>query len=406
MFRTKCLICGSINLNEIINLGMHPFADTFVPKDRISEADKAYPLICDLCQECGQIQLRCETNPMDRYCQVDYSYTSSNSNFSRTHWINFAREVSDKIGLKKDSFIVEVGSNDGFLTEQFASNGNRVLGVDPSDYMARLAKNRNVDTVVGLFDSKIADEILKKHGKADIIIANNVFNHSNSPLDFAKAVKKLLSDDGTFVYELPYWYIGFKTGKFDQIYHEHVSYFTARSSKKILEIAGMGIRDLDVVDYHGGSLRVYAKHEDRVESAECSQLEETINKEFSEGLFDLNGYKRFMEDIIKQRNNFLQKVYEIRRRNIPIVAVGAAAKGNTFLNFYNLTNTILDYVTDSSPHKQGKYTPLSRIPIVGDEIFAKYNGEVCALILSWNIANQIKDGLAKINPNIKFIVPE
>ena len=113
-----------------------------------------------------------------------------------------------------------------------------------------------------------------------------------------------------------------------------------------------------------------------------------------------------MEDIIKQRNNFLQKVYEIRRRNIPIVAVGAAAKGNTFLNFYNLTNTILDYVTDSSPHKQGKYTPLSRIPIVGDEIFAKYNGEVCALILSWNIANQIKDGLAKINPNIKFIVPE
>lgn len=403
MFRTNCLICNSENLKEIIDLGMQPFADTFIPKKEESNSENIYPLICDLCLDCGQIQTRCITDPIERYCKIDYSYTSSNSNFSRTHWINFVEEVSKKINLEKNSFVVEIGSNDGFLAEQFLIKENKVLGIDPSSYMADLAKQRKVETIVNLFNSDISKQILEKYGKANLIIANNVFNHSNNPLDFAIAVKELLAENGTFVYELPYWYIGFKTGKFDQIYHEHVSYFTAKSSKKILELAGISIKHIEVVDYHGGSLRVYACHKDELKNTE--EVDNLIKKESEDMLFDLNAYSEFMKKLFSQRNAFLKKIHEIKTQNIPIIAVGAAAKGNTFLNFYNLSHQTIDYVTDSSPHKQGKFTPLSRIPIVSDNIFSNYN-DVYALILSWNIKDQLKSILDKINPNIKFISPE
>lgn len=403
MFRNTCLICGSSNLAEIINLGMQPFADTFVPEEEKYNADKVYPLICDLCKECGQIQSRCITDPIERYCKIDYSYTSANSNFSRSHWINFAEEVVKKIALKENSFVVEIGSNDGFLAERFAILGHRVLGIDPSEYMANLAKQRKVETIVDLFNLESAKKILEKYGKANLIIANNVFNHSNNPLDFAMAVKDLLAEDGTFIYELPYWFLGFKTGKFDQIYHEHVSYFTARSSAKILDLAGMTIKNVEIVNYHGGSLRVYASHKGK--SSDCEEAVSLIKKEIEEGLFEESSYQEFMKKITEQRTNFLKRIYEIKSEGKPIIAVGAAAKGNTFLNFYNLDRSVIDYVTDSSPHKQGKYTPATRIPIVGDEIFAKY-GEVYALILSWNISDQLKEILYKINPNIKFLIAE
>ncbi|MBU0760458.1 MAG: class I SAM-dependent methyltransferase [Nanoarchaeota archaeon] len=401
MIRDSCLICDSKKLNEVIDLGMHPFADTFIPQSELSHPDVIYPLIMDLCADCGGIQLRCVTPAEDRYCSVDYSYTSSNSGFSRNHWIQFASDVSRKVELKKDAFVVEIGSNDGFLAQQFAVNGARVLGVDPSGSMMRLAAERNIKTVQGVFNLDIASNILREHGQADLIVANNVFNHSNEPLSFAVAVRHLLAPQGAFVYELPYWYEGFKTGKFDQIYHEHVTYFTARSSAGILKLAGMFPKFVETVDYHGGSLRVYAQNEED----RCSDLEDLVSKENEARLFEPGEYKKFLQRITSQRNRFLTKFYEAKNSGVPIIAVGAAAKGNTLLNFYNLGHNVIDLVTDASSHKQGKYTPLTRIPIVGDEIFSRYP-EVYALILSWNIATQLKRKLYEINPRIRFLVPE
>jgi 2-polyprenyl-3-methyl-5-hydroxy-6-metoxy-1,4-benzoquinol methylase len=401
MFRSQCLICGNPNLKEIINLGMHPFADTFIPEKERYNADQIYPLICDMCPTCGQVQTRCITDPNERYSKIDYSYTSSNSKFSREHWEKYSQEINNKIKLKKDAFIVEIGSNDGFLAEQFKLLGFKILGVDPSQYMANLAKQRNVETVVDLFGAKCAEKIIKEYGKADLIIANNVFNHSNNPLEFAKAVASLLSDDGSFVFEQPYWPIGVKSEKFDQIYHEHVSYFTVKSASELLKRAGMEISSAEIVEYHGGSLRIIAK----LGNNSSEEAKKFIEQETDEKMFDLKTYTKLMENITLRRNDFLQKVYKLKEKGLPIIAVGAAAKGNTFLNFYNLNNTIINYVTDSSQHKQGKYTPSTRIPIKGDEIFSKYK-EVYALILSWNIANIIKEKLFKINPNIKFLVPE
>ncbi len=404
MIRKNCLICGSEKLNKIIDLGSHPFADTFIPESRIDEADMIFPLVCDLCSICGQVQTRYSTDPLLRYANFDYSYTSSNSNFSRSHWIEFADELEKEAEITKNGFIIEVGSNDGFLSEQFQKKGFKVIGVDPSPYMFELAKERNIITIVSLFNEDVANKIINGYGKADLIIANNVFNHSENPLDFAKEVSKLLSKNGKFVFELPYWKIGVESGKFDQVYHEHVSYFTVKSSKELLERAGMKIKSIKIVNYHGGSLRIIAQKEDDLE-IHSSDTDKIINNEIDYGLFDINLYNNFMRSNIEKRDKFMQKIYEIRASNIPIIAVGAAAKGNTFLNFYNLDNSVIDYVTDSSPHKKGKYTPATRIPITGDEIFSKYN-RVYALILSWNIVDQLKDILHKINPNIEFISPE
>lgn len=402
MFRENCLICDSKNLKEIIDLGMHPLADSFIPESKLSDPDLGYPLVCDLCMDCGNVQTRCETDPKMRYAGLDYSYTSSNSNFSMSHWNNFEEEISKEIEIPSESLVVEIGSNDGYLAERFKKSGKKVVGVDPSPYMAELAEKRGIETVVALFDSQSSEEILNKYGKAKLVIANNVFNHSNNPLEFAKSVEKILSLGGYFVFEQPYWLVGVKSGKFDQIYHEHVSYFTVKSALKLLNRVGLSIKSAKVVDYHGGSLRIIAEKKENF-GQETEEVKKMIEAE--KELFDLETYEKFMKQNKLQRSRFLQKLHKIKEEGRTIIAVGAAAKGNTFLNSYCLDKTVVDYVTDSSPHKQGKHTPLTRIPIVGDEIFAKFD-KPCALILSWNIANQLKEILLKINPNIEFLVPE
>lgn len=400
MLRNSCLVCDSKEIDEIIDLGSHPFADTFIPESRKSEADKVYPLVCTLCLNCGHVQTKYSTDPNERYSQIDYSYTSSNSNFSRTHWDSYAKEISQELNLSKDATIIEVGSNDGYLSEQFNKAGYKSIGVDPSPYMVELAKKRGVTTILGLFGKETSDKTLSKYGKVDLVVANNVFNHSDNPLEFVKSVANILKDEGYFVFEQPYWVTSIRTEKFDQIYHEHVSYFTVRSAKTLLARAGLSIINAKIVNYHGGSLRVIAQKVNKE-----SQAEKMIKEEEKEGIFKIETYRNFMDKIKNQRNIFLERVYKLKQNNKPIIAVGAAAKGNTFLNFYGLNKTVIDYVTDSSPHKIGKYTPLTRIPIVNDDVFKNYD-EVYALILSWNLKDQLLPILSKINQNIQFISPE
>jgi 2-polyprenyl-3-methyl-5-hydroxy-6-metoxy-1,4-benzoquinol methylase len=380
---------------------MHPFADTFISQPRLSESEPVYPLSVVLCHDCGHAQTACITDPNERYSLYDYSYTSSNSQFARTHWTKYVEDILNKIELAKDSFIIEIGSNDGFLTEQFLNHAYRVLGVDASKYMADLAEKRGVKTIVGLFGSGLATEIKAQYGRARLIIANNVFNHSEDPADFARGVSMLLDDGGTFVSEQPYWYISIKSGKFDQIYHEHVSYFSAKSISAIITQSNMGVWHMEQVDYHGGSLRTFAKHSTNPEPLDDSSRKMIAEEEVF-GLFDSRHYKDFMRQLLHQRSELLSTIYNVQKRGIPIVAVGAAAKGNTFLNFYRLDSSVIDYVTDASPHKQGKYTPLTRIPIVDDNIFRNY-AEVNALILSWNLTDSLQRHLLAINPKITFI---
>ena len=399
MLRDSCLVCNTINIRKIIDLGLHSYADTFIPKVALNKTDPVYPLICYLCINCGHIQSGYATDPNERYSLYDYSYTSSNSATSRSHWFEYAECVCKKIDIDSNELIVEIGSNDGFLAKCFQEKGQRVLGIDASKKMAEIAMDCDVQTIVGLFDEKISNLILSQHGAPKIIIANNVFNHSNDPVEFATIVSNLLSPNGTFIFELPYWINAFISKRYDQIYHEHVSYFTIKSAVMILKKANMKIVDLQMVDYHGGSIRVYAK---KTNSKPLIKIEDFINKETQLGVFDYKTYPELMKLWSKQKIYIFEKVCEIKSRNGHVIAVGAAAKGNTFLTFCGFNNSLIEYVTDTSKYKQGKYTPLTRIPICGDKVFSQYNNPY-ALMLSWNLSNQIKLILQKINKSIIFL---
>lgn len=401
MKRNNCLVCDSKSLEIIIDLGNHAFADTFIPLDKKNNQLVTYNLSCAICHDCGNIQTCSKTNPKDRYSLFDYSYTSSNSKTSQNHWDNFCLGVAEKIKLNKKAFVIEVGSNDGYLLQQFKNNFNTdILGIDASQHVSDIANQSGIRTKVAIFDSEISKDVLDEYGKADLIVANNVFNHSEDPVDFAKGVSTLLKKDGVFVFEVPYWKSAVDSEKIDQIYHEHVSYMTVKSVKKILDLASLSIIDIQVVDYHGGSLRVYCGYAKTVHS---SVVNDMIKNEEAAGLFKSNTYRNLLDKINNKKTNLLRKIYDIKSSGGSLIAVGAAAKGNTFLTFLNLDNSIIDYVTDTSEHKQGKLTPLTSIPICGDEIFREYD-EVYAIILSWNISSKLKQKLHEINPRIKFLV--
>ena len=313
MFRLNCIVCGSKKLDKILDLGMHPYADTFLKKKDLSLSEPIYPLICDLCSHCGHIQTKCITDPLSRYNQHEYSYTSSNSNFSRTHWQNFALDIIKRTHLKKIPYVLEIGSNDGFLLKQFKNKKIKVLGVDASKYISSLATKNKIKTISGLFDLKLSNKIKKKYKKTNLIIANNVFNHSDNPREFLKSIGNLLDDSGYFIFEVPYWYDGFKSKKFDQVYHEHVSYFTIRSIYKLLKLSFMNIKDIEFVNYHGGSLRIYAQKSVKNKII-FNKIKKYIKHEIQEGIFNKQKYNVFMKDVQVQKIKFLSKVLNLKKK--------------------------------------------------------------------------------------------
>jgi hypothetical protein len=230
-----------------------------------------------------------------------------------------------------------------------------------------------------------------------------VFNHANDPVAFARAVAALLADNGVFVFEVPYWLSMIESGRFtDMVYHEHPTYFTVKMVWNVLQAAGLEITDFDVVDYHGGSLRVFARKSTGANMP--VQVEDSIARETQVGLFDARFYQVVQSRFEQQRDAWLHNFYKLRQAepNAVFIGVGAAAKANTWLTWHGLNKTHLKHVTDASQFKQDKYTPLSRIPIAGDEVFAQYENPY-AVILSWNIGEGLRRAILNINPNTRFI---
>ena len=398
-FIDHCLTSGN-PVVKILDLGQHAYADTFIRPDQLNLSEPVFPLHVYMNSTSGQIQLGYVSNAQDRYNLYSYSYTSSNSTFARAHWDNYAHAIKKQFNPK--GLVVEIGSNDGYLVKQFQQDDIRVLGIDSSESMCQIATEQGVTCVNEVFTQEVAQQVLAKYGKASLVIANNVFNHANDPVNFANGVRELLAPNGVFVFELPYWADTVQSGRWDQIYHEHISYFTIKSSWHLLARAGMHMIDFEHVDYHGGSIRVMAMlgSTDQIPA----HIQSVIDQETQQGLFDPTRYVQMQHDMIKHRDQWLENFYKIRinEPDAVIIGVGAAAKANTWLTWHHLDYSVLHCITDSSSHKQGKFTPLSRIPIHGDEEFAKYD-QPYALILSWNISAGLKSALLNINPTIRFL---
>jgi len=397
----KCLITKSKNLTKIVDLGIHPFADTFIKKNQLGLMEPVYPLQCFLCEKSGSIQLKYFTDSITRYNLYDYSYTSSNSKYSRNHWNSYYFDIMQNLQLSKKSKVLEIGSNDGFLLEKFKKQKITVVAIDSSAFMTKISRNKGIKSFNNTFDYKFSKILKNKFLSFDTIIANNVLNHSNDPLNFMKGVYNLMNSKSTFVFELPYWLDTIETKRYDQIYHEHVTYFTVKFTKNLLDKCNMFIHKIERNSYHGGSIRVYCKKRSKNYS-ESKIIKLMIETETKMGLFNNEFYKKFMMGVEKRRNNLITKLLKLKNSGANIVAIGAAAKGNTFLNYHKLDNSIINYVTDSSQLKKGKFTPLSRIPIVDDKIISKLKN-VHVLILSWNISENLINKLKTINKDIVII---
>jgi SAM-dependent methyltransferase len=397
---TTCLVTGE-PVVKVLDFGQHAYADTFVAPDQLHLSEPAFPLQVWLNPDSGMLQLGYLSDAQDRYGLYNYSYTSSNSQTARNHWDEYANTVQARVVPIK--LAIEVGSNDGYLIDQFRADGTRAIGIDPSMDMCRIAKQRGVEVMPAMFCEPVAKDIAQRTGLADVIMANNVFNHANDPVAFARAVAKVLSPTGIFVFEVPYWLSMIESDRFtDMVYHEHPSYFTIKSAWNILKQAGLEITDFSVVNYHGGSLRVFARLDTGADMP--AQVQEAIQRETQMGLFDPEFYQILQGTFQRQRAKWLSDFYQLLEKepNAVVIGVGAAAKANTWLRWHGLDATVIRCITDASSHKQGKYTPLTRIPIVSDEEFARYENPY-ALILSWNISSVLREVILNINPRTRFL---
>jgi 2-polyprenyl-3-methyl-5-hydroxy-6-metoxy-1,4-benzoquinol methylase len=388
-------------LVPIINLGMHPFADWFIPEELLSESEPILPLVLCLDELSGLIHTQLLSDPSNRYNGVDYSYTSSNSLVAQKHWDKYAEFVSESspIGAKK---VFEIGSNDGYLCAQLNQRGFHSIGIDASSTMVDFANELGVKSINALLTESTADEIRSEFGPADVVIANNVLNHANDPLSFLIAMTRLKTEKGLLYIEVPYWKFQFENFNFDMIYHEHVSYFTLTSLANILGKIDLTIVDFSLVDYHGQSIRLVAGTKDQY--PEAKYLRSQMESEKKVGLFQPASYKLYNETIKKNRGIFLHELSRemFRFDSVNIVGIGAAAKGNTFLNFYGLNSTNVFAITDSSPRKIGKYTPLSRIEICPDELIRDLKNPLL-FMLSWNLGEGLRNKIKSINPKVRFL---
>ncbi len=394
-----CQLCGSKNLKLIIDLGHHPLADTFLDKSFLNKKEKIYPLQVFMCEDCGFATLGYIVPAEQRYQTTDYSYTSSNSVVAINHFEELANQVTKKLKITQEDLAVDIGSNDGTLLKAFRRlAGSSIVGVEPAGNIAKIAIENKIPTIKDFFNDSVVAKIKKNNGKAKAILATNVFNHITDLNGFLKNIYELLSEDGQFVFEAPYLLSLVKNTSFDTIYLEHVSYFNVKAFEKFFRKHKLYISHLEENDYMGGTIRVYLSKS----KPNQSLINDFISKEEKAELFNFDTYKIFMDKIAKLKFNLLAELHEVKDKDEKIIGIGAATKGNTLLNYCEIDNSLLDFVTDSSPLKIGKYMPGSRIPIKSDN---DITGDIkYALILPWNIAPFL---VTKLKPlGLNFIIPK
>lgn len=398
MITKNCQLCGSKKMTLIIDLGHHPLADTFLTPAMLDQCEATCPLRVLQCDECGFTTLQYIVPPELRYQAADYSYTASNSPVSIEHFKEMAGQIGERLNLTSRDVVVDIGSNVGTLLEAFRYlKACSVIGVEPAENIVKLARENNIPTIHGFFGKNAVKEILKT-GKAKAITATNTYNHVTDLEQFTRDIKETLTDDGMFVFETPYLLHLVKNVSFDTIYLEHVSYFSVKPFNRFFRKHGLYITHIEENDYMGGSVRVFVGRRD----TNGKLVQEYIEKEETAMLYSPATYRSFMAKILRFKLDLLNELYAIKRQEKRIIGIGAPAKGNTLLNFCTIDATILDFITDGSPLKIGKYTPGSHIPIKRDQDITpdiQY-----ALILPWNIGQFLKEKLKHLNMN--FIIPQ
>ncbi len=399
----KCRFCSNELTHIFADLGNAPPSNSFLTQEQLNEPEVFYPLKLFVCERCFLVQVD-EYKKSDEIFNHNYAYFSS---YSKT-WLNNAREyvrsMTERFPLNRESMIIEIASNDGYLLQYFKERGFNVLGIEPAKNTAHIAKAKGIDTIEDFFGETLAQNLVKKQIKADLLIGNNVLAHVPRIHDFVKGLKILLKNDGIITMEFPHLMQLIGHNQFDTIYHEHFSYFSFMTVRSIFESYKLIIFDVDELTTHGGSLRIYARHEGDKDRAISKNVDTLLEKEHSIGMNKVDFYLNFQDKINKVKNEFVGFLIKQNQRGKKVVAYGAAAKGNTLLNYCGIKSDLIRFVVDASPHKQGKLLPASHIPVVDESRIKQYKPDY-VIILPWNIKDEIMAQLSYIREwGARFVI--
>jgi SAM-dependent methyltransferase len=384
-----------------LDLGSAPPSNAFLSPDALSAPEINYPLKLYTCRNCFLVQLD-EVQSRAQIFAPDYIYYSSFSRSWLAHAERYVVQAISRLGLNRDSLVMEIASNDGYLLQYVGARGIQCVGIEPTAGTARAARGKGIETIERFFGSEFATEFVRDRRHADLIVANNVLAHVPDLNDFVAGLAQVLAPEGTITAEFPHLMNLVAQRQFDTVYHEHFSYFSFHTVRAVFAARALRIYDVELLPSHGGSLRVWAAHRSSGHE-ETSAIVALLKAEADAGMRDPAYYQGFQKQADAVKNGLLEFLLEQRRSGRKIAGYGAAAKGNTLLNYAGVRPDLLPYVVDASPHKQGKHLPGSRIPVVAADRLREHQPDF-VLILPWNIAPEIAEQLDYIRQwNGRFV---
>lgn len=403
MSQSQCRSCGATLEHTFVNLGMSPLANSYIKPEQLNRMEPFYPLHVYVCAECVLVQLEQFSTPHDIFS--DYAYFSSFSDSWLAHAKAYVDMIVDRFCLDRNSNVVEIASNDGYLLQNFVARGIPVLGIEPAANVAEVATKKGINTTVAFFGEKTAVDLCTNGWAADLIIGNNVLAHVPDVNDFVKGLKALLKPCGLITMEFPHLLQLMKQNQFDTIYHEHFSYFSFLAVEQVFARHGMKLFDVEEIPTHGGSLRIYACHDHDASKPIGDRVRELRSREETIGFGQLNHYCSFGPQVEETKHRLLSFLISARQEGKRIVGYGAPAKGNTLLNYCGIRTDLIDYTVDRSPHKQGYFLPGVHIPIYAPDRIRQTRPDYL-LILPWNIREEVMQQMHFIREwGGKFVVP-
>jgi len=393
MSSPSCRLCGTELTVTFVDLGMSPPCESYLAADQLDQAEPFYPLHVRICSRCLLVQLPAYLSGEAIF--TDYAYFSSYSDSWVRHAEKYVEKAIDRLGLTPDSFVVEVASNDGYLLQHTVARGIRSLGIEPAANVAEAARAKGIETEVVFLGEETGTKVADIHGRADLVVANNVFAHVPDIVDFAKGLRALVADDGTVTIEIPHLLRLIDGNEFDTIYHEHFSYLSLLTTQRVLAQAGLTVVDVEELESHGGSLRTWSRPV-ATAGEPSPAVAHVLAEEAAAGLHTLAGHAGFAAKVSQVRNNLVSFLIEAAQEGKLVAAYGAPGKGNTLLNYCGIRADLLSFAVDRNPGKHGRFLPGTHIPIKPVEALAEVRPDYI-LVLPWNLRREISEQLAYVS---------